>query len=178
MAAVPEDVKKGKDALLVRQMAAKLREDIAALEKMHDSHKELNFLAFCQVRNHHNGIQGLIYVIQERLPPVLKLLPPNMADWIIQAKMKALTLFIGISREFVGNPPLTLTGSLTARDVLSNEQKVFKDAHAFFNKILMEQALDDKTADRLVNTLTKIEETMEIIDGLLGNSKNYLEEFE
>ena len=35
--------------------------------------------------------------------------------------MKALASFIEISRKFVGDPPLTLTGSLTARDVLTNE---------------------------------------------------------
>ena len=175
--AAMSDGKKAKEAELVRQMATKLRQDIAVLEKFRDAGVPKNFLDFCRIRAHHNDIQGLIYVIQEKSEPVVELLPANMVDWVIQAKMKALGLFVEIARAFVGDPPLTLTGSLTARDVLANEQKNFSEAHIFFNKILMEQALDDKTADRLVNTLTLIEETIAIIEQLLSTSVNYLEEF-
>jgi len=175
--AAMSDAKKASEAELVRQMAVKLRQDIGVLERFRNSGVPKNFLDFCHIRAHHNNIQGLVFVIQDKMAPVLDLLPDNMSDWIVTAKMKALSLFVEISRGFVGDPPLTLTGSLTARDVLSNEQKNFSEAHDFFNKILMEQALDDRTADRLVNTLTLIEETIAIIEQLLSKSVNYLDEF-
>ncbi|MEI6559618.1 MAG: hypothetical protein WCO00_14540 [Rhodospirillaceae bacterium] len=175
--ALTETEKKSKEAQLVRQMAGKLRHDIGVLEKYRATTPPGTFLEFCAIRRHHNDIQGLIYVIQERMPWVAELLPANIGDWIIQAKMKALASFIEISRKFVGNPPLTLTGSLTARDVLTNECKNFSDARDFFNKILMEQALDDKTADALDRTLVMIDETIEIIERLLSRSVNYLDEF-
>ena len=175
--ALTETERKDKEAQLVRQMAGKLRGDINTLEKFKNERPPSTFLEFCSIRRHHNDIQGLIYVIQERMPMVAELLPANIGDWIIQAKMKALASFIEISRKFVGDPPLTLTGSLTARDVLTNECKNFADARDFFNKILMEQALDDKTADALDRTLVMIDETIEIIDKLLAKSVNYLDEF-
>ena len=175
--ALTETEKKAKEVHLVRQMAGKLRSDIGALEKFRAGNPPKSFLEFCAIRRHHNDIQGLIYVIQERMPAVSDALPSNISDWVIQAKMKALASFIEISRKFVGDPPLTLTGSLTARDVLSNECKNFSDARDFFNKILMEQALDDKTADALDRTLVMIDETIEIIEKLLSKSVNYLDEF-
>ncbi len=175
--ALTEAEKKEKEAHLVRQMAGKLRDDINRLEKFRAGKPPQAFLEFCAIRRHHNDIQGLIYVIQERMPAVANLLPASIGDWVIQAKMKALSSFIEISRRFVGDPPLTLTGSLTARDVLANECKNFSDARDFFNKILMEQALDDKTADALDRTLVMIDETIEIIEKLLAKSSNYLEEF-
>ncbi len=175
--ALTDAEKKEKEALLVRQMAGKLRHDIGVLEKFKNDNPPKAFLEFCSIRRHHNDIQGLIYVIQERLPKVTDMLPANIGDWVTQAKMKALASFIEISRKFVGDPPLTLTGSLTARDVLANECKNFSDARDFFNKILMEQALDDKTADALDRTLVMIDETIEIIEKLLSKSVNYLDEF-
>ena len=175
--ALTEAEKKAKEVQLVRQMAGKLRHDIGVLEKFKSNKPPRSFLEFCAIRRHHNDIQGLVYVIQERMPAVADALPANIADWIIQAKMKALASFIEISRKYVGDPPLTLTGSLTARDVLTNECKNFSDARDFFNKILMEQALDDKTADALDKTLVMIDETIEIIEKLLSKSVNYLDEF-
>ena len=175
--ALTEKEKKAKEVLLVRQMAGKLREDIAILDRFKNEKPPKTFLEFCAIRRHHNDIQGLVYVIQERMPGVVDQLPANIEAWVIQAKMKALSCFIEISRNFVGDPPLTLTGSLTARDVLANESKNFSEARDFFNKILMEQALDDKTADALDRTLVMIDETIEIIEKLLSRSVNYLDEF-
>jgi hypothetical protein len=105
------------------------------------------------------------------------LLPPQMSRWLMQAKLKAIGIFVEISLGFVRNPPLTLTGSLTARDVLENEQKNFSEARTLFNKLLMEQAVDDKLSDQLDRTLGMIDETIGIIERLLARSRNYLEEF-
>ncbi len=168
---------KAKDAQLVRQMAKKLQEDIVALGRCKADKPPVTFLEFCQIRNKHNEIQGLVFVIQEKMAWVMDLLPDNMERWLMQAKLKGVSIFVEISRDFVANPPLTLTGSLTARDVLTMEQKNFSEAQEFFNKVLMEQAVDDKLADQLDRTLGMIEETIGIIEKLLSNSRNYLEEF-
>ncbi|CAK0774897.1 conserved hypothetical protein [uncultured Gammaproteobacteria bacterium] len=168
---------KSKEATLVRQMSGKLRDDIIAFEKYRHQHTQRTFYQFCSIRNKHNEIQGLIFTIQDRMPMVQDLLPENMANWVMRAKLMALTIFAEISREFVSNPPLTLTGSLTARDVLSLEQANFAEAQKFFNSVLMEQALDDKTAGELDHTLELIEETIGMIQALLSKSKNYLQDF-
>ncbi|MEI6985903.1 MAG: hypothetical protein WCK65_07235 [Rhodospirillaceae bacterium] len=175
--AISDKERKANEIELVRKMAIKLRDDIADLERYRNQGCPKNFLKFCDIRNFHNAIQGLVFVMQEKYPGVANGLSANMGDWIVRAKMKALGLFVEISREFVSNPPLTLTGSLTARDVLANESKNFVEARSFFNKVLMEQALDDKTADQLDRTLVQIEETIAIIETLLSKSVNYLEEF-
>jgi hypothetical protein len=176
--ALSYEQKRAKDASMVRQMATKLKQDIDTLEGIRNKRAPKGFGEFCKIRAFHNDIQGLIFVIQDKAPPVIDLLPARISDWIIQARLKAVTMFVEISREFVRDPPLTLTGSLTARDILSLECKNFSEARAFFNNVLMEQALDDKTADRLVSTLDTIEETITIIEELLSKSVNYLDEFD
>ena len=171
------EARMSREVELIRQMAGKLGADIRALEGIKNQGCPKTFLKFCDIRDLHNNIQGLIFVIQERYPASAQRLPTHMGEWIVRAKMKALSLFVEISLQFVKNPPLTLTGSLTARDVLANENKNFSEGREFFNKVLLEQALDDKTADKLVQTLEILEETIGIIEKLLENSVNYLEEF-
>lgn len=168
---------KGKEATLVRQMAAKLREDLKEFEKYRREQPPRTFLEFCAIRAKHNEVQALVSTIEDRMPGVMDLLPDNITNWVMRAKLLAISVFAEISCEFVKNPPLTLTGSLTARDVLSIERENFGEAQRFFNSVLMEQALDDKTADELDRTLVLIEQTIAIIEDLLSKSKNYLEEF-
>jgi hypothetical protein len=175
--ALSYEEKRNKDAQLVRRMAAKLKHDIESLDAQRRQTPPKTFLQYCTIRNFHNEIQGLISTIEDRFPPVADLLPEHIADWLIRAKLKAITSFVQISREFVREPPVTLKGSLTARDVLSMEHANFIEAREFFNKVLLEQALDDKTADELDRTLTTIEETLAILADLLDHSVNYLEEF-
>jgi len=175
--ALPLDQQQVRNIQLVFQMAKKLQHDIAVLEKYRNEKPPRVFVEFCQIRNRHNDIQGLVYVIQEKMLDLSDLLPPQMSRWLMQAKLKAIGIFVEISLGFVRNPPLTLTGSLTARDVLENEQKNFSEARTLFNKLLMEQAVDDKLSDQLDRTLGMIDETIGIIERLLARSRNYLEEF-
>jgi hypothetical protein len=175
--ALPLDQQQMRKVQLVLQMAKKLQQDIRTLQRCQDEKPPKTFYDFCQIRNRHNEIQGLVFIIRDKMSDISDLLPPKMTSWLMQAKLKAITIFVELSLEFVKNPPLTLTGSLTARDVLENEKKNFTDAKIFFDKMLLEQAVDDKMADQLDRTLGMIEETVGIIDKLLSKSQNHLEEF-
>ncbi len=175
--ALPLDQQQIRKVQLVLQMSKKLQNDVALLQRCQNERPPKTFYDFCQIRNRHNEIQGLVFIIKEKMTDIGDLLPPKMTRWLMQAKLKAVTIFVEISLDFVRNPPLTMTGSLTARDVLENEQKNFSEAKTFFDNMLLEQAVDDQMADQLDRTLGMIEETVGIIEKLLSKSRNYLEEF-
>jgi hypothetical protein len=175
--ALPLDPQQVRKVRLVLQMAKKLQRDIGILQRYRADQPPKAFFDFCRIRNHHNEIQGLVFVIRDKMAEISDLLPAGMDTWLMTAKLRAISIFVEISLEFVRNPPLTLTGSLTARDVLDNEMRNFSEARTFFNNMLMEQAVDDKLSDQLDRTLGMIDETIGIIEGLLAKSRNYLEEF-
>ena len=92
-------------------------------------------------------------------------------------KLTAIAYFTDISHAFVSDPPLALTSSLGAFDVLQAEQKAFSETLNAFDMMLMEAGIDDKTADELDATRTKIEEILGMIATLLENSPKVLQEF-
>ncbi|MBP2290922.1 hypothetical protein [Azospirillum rugosum] len=167
----------GKVATIVLQMARKLAEDVVRLGRVRDAGKPKTFPHFREIRGAYLDIQGLIFSIQERLDVAGKELPENFPQWVIRQKLTAIAHFTDISYAFVSDPPLALTSSLGAFDVLLAEQKAFGETLNAFDMMLMEAGIDDKTADELDATRTKIEHILGMIETLLQNSPKVLEEF-
>lgn len=162
---------------VVLQMARKLTEDIAALGRLRAAGTPKTFPRFREIRNAHLDIQGLVFSIQERLPETGRALPENFPQWVIRQKLSAIAIFTDISHAFISNPPLALTSSLGAFDVLQAEQKAFNETLSAFDMMLMEAGIDDKTADELDATRSKIEEILGMIERLLVTSPKILKEF-
>ncbi|AWK87261.1 hypothetical protein [Azospirillum thermophilum] len=167
----------GKVTDIVIRMARKLTEDIAALARQRDAGTPKTFPRFREIRNAHLDIQGLIFSIQERIPETGQELPENFSQWVIRQKLGDIAIFTDISYAFISDPPLALTSSLGAYDVLLAEQKAFRETLAAFDMMLMEAGIDDKTADELDATRSKIEKILEMIETLLVKSPKILEEF-
>ncbi|KAA0681115.1 hypothetical protein [Roseomonas genomospecies 6] len=167
----------GKVAGIVVQMARKLTDDNARLGRVRNAGKPKTFPHFREIRNAYLDIQGLVFSIQERLQEAGDDLPSNFPQWVIRQKLTAIAYFTDISHAFVSDPPLALTSSLGAFDVLQAEQKAFSETLNAFDMMLMEAGIDDKTADELDATRTKIEEILGMIATLLENSPKVLQEF-
>ncbi|GAA4253091.1 hypothetical protein GBZ26_27965 [Azospirillum formosense] len=167
----------GKVANIVVQMARKLTDDNARLGRVRNAGKPKTFPHFREIRNAYLDIQGLVFSIQERLQEAGNELPPNFPQWVIRQKLTAIAHFTDISYAFVSDPPLALTSSLGAFDVLQAEQKAFSETLNAFDMMLMEAGIDDKTADELDATRTKIEQILGMIETLLENSPKVLQEF-
>ena len=161
---------------VVLRMSRKLTEDIAALGRLRAAGKPKTFPRFREIRAAYLDIQGLIFSIQERLEAAGKELPPNFPQWVTRQKLSAIAIFTDISHSFVSDPPLALT-SLGAFDVLVAEQKAFNETLHTFDTMLMEAGIDDKMADELDATRTKIEQILGMIEQLLLTSPKILEEF-
>lgn len=167
----------GKVANIVVQMARKLTDDNARLGRVRNAGKPKTFPHFREIRNAYLDIQGLVFSIQERLQEAGDELPSNFPQWVIRQKLTAIAHFTDISHAFVSDPPLALTSSLGAFDVLQAEQKAFSETLNAFDMMLMEAGIDDKTADELDATRTKIEQILGMIETLLQNSPKVLQEF-
>ncbi|MBP2228744.1 hypothetical protein [Azospirillum agricola] len=162
---------------VVLRMARKLSEDVVALGRLRAAGKPKTFPRFREIRNAYLDIQGLVFSIQERLAEAGKELPANFPQWVIRQKLTAIAIFTDISHAFISDPPLALTSSLGAFDVLEAEQKAFNETLHSFDTMLMEAGIDDKTADELDATRTKIEHILGMIERLLVNSPKILKEF-
>ncbi|MBP2301321.1 hypothetical protein [Azospirillum picis] len=162
---------------VVLRMARKLTEDIANLGRQRAAGKPRTFPRFREIRAAYLDIQGLVFSIQEKLDAAGKELPPNFPQWVTRQKLTAIAIFTDISHSFISDPPLALTASLGAFDVLVAEQKAFNETLHSFDTMLMEAGIDDKTADELDATRTKIEQILGMIERLLKSSPKILEEF-
>lgn len=167
----------GKEVDIVLQMARKLTSDLNQLMRLRDLGTPKTFPRFREIRKVYLELQGLIFSIQERVPLAQQSLPGNFGQWIIRQKLTSIAYFTDISHAFVNDPPLALTSSLGAFDVLQAEQKAFNETLNAFDMMLMEAGIDDKTADELDATRTKIENVLMTIDVLLTKSPKVLQEF-
>lgn len=166
----------GKVGQVVLQMSRKLQSDMTALGRMRTAVPK-TFPAFREIRNRYREVLGLIFSIESRVPEAKDDLPPNFSQWVVRQKLTALAIFTDISHAFIGDPPLALTSSLGAHDLLESEKGSFQESLNYFDMMLFEAGIDDKTADELDATRTKIEEIMGMIDRLLVTSPKILEEF-
>ncbi|CAO3428011.1 hypothetical protein [Azospirillum doebereinerae] len=162
---------------IVLRMARKLAEDVTALGRLRAAGNPKTFPRFREIRSAYLDIQGLVFSIQDRLGAAGKELPSNFPQWVLRQKLTAIAIFTDISYGFISDPPLALTSSLGAFDVLEAEQRAFNETLHTFDTMLMEAGIDDKTADELDATRTKIEQILGMIERLLVNSPKILKEF-
>lgn len=162
---------------VVKQMARKLKSDLAAFGRVRQAGKPKTFPMFRDIRDRYRDIVGLIFSIEERIPYVKDELPDNMSQWTVRQKLNALAIFTDISYLFIKEPPLALTSSLGAFDLLQAERDAFTKSLEFFDMMLFEAGIDDKMADELDATRAKIEEILKMIEKLLVKSPKILEEF-
>ncbi|MGQ9367174.1 hypothetical protein [Azospirillum sp. A39] len=167
-----------READICKQMARKLVGDIVDLRRSRDAGPPRTLPQFRELRKRHYEIQGLIVSIADRIPLAGTLVPDNFGQWLVRQKLTELAVFTDISHAFIGDPPLALTQSLGAFDVLQSERDAFTEVLGYFDQMLMEAGIDDKTADELDATRTKIEEILGMIETLLQSSPKVLEEFE
>ena len=165
-------------ANIVKQMARKLQADIADMGKLRNGPPPKTFPQFRMIRDRHREIQGLLFSIQERLEDSGDLLPSNFGQWLVRQKLNELAFFTDISHAFISDPPIALTHSLGAFDVLLSEQASFNEVLGYFDMMLFEAGIDDKTADELDATRTKIEATLAMLSTLLDQSPKVLQEFD
>ncbi len=163
---------------IVLRMARKLTDDIAILGRLRAAGRPKTFPRFREIRNAYLDIQGLVFSIQERLEEAGSELPPNFPQWVLRQKLSAIAIFTDISHAFISDPPIALTSSLGAFDVLEAEQKAFNETLHTFDTMLMEAGIDDKMADELDATHRKIEQILAMIETLLIRSPKILKEFE
>ncbi|QQP91897.1 hypothetical protein JL101_011890 [Skermanella rosea] len=166
-----------KDVQIVIGMARTLAADITDLQRQSNGGAIKTFLHYKKVRENYLGIQSLIFTVEDRFPRVEKSLPTGFKQWVIRAKLKALSAFTHISHVFFSNPPLTLTHSLGAWDILSDEMTAFAAVNGYFDNMIFEAGIDDKTADALEATRIEIEEIVGMLETLLKSSPKRLEEF-
>lgn len=165
-------------ANIVKQMARKLQGDIAEMSRLRSGPPPKTFPQFREIRNRHREVLGLLFSIQERLEESGDLLPSNFGQWVVRQKLNELACFTDISHAFISDPPIALTHSLGAFDVLTSEQAYFTEVLGYFDMMLFEAGIDDKMADELDATRTKIEETLAMLGTLLDQSPKLLQEFE
>lgn len=166
-----------KTSEIALQMSRKLQVDIADLNRRRASGAPKTFPLFRETRDKYREILGLIFSIETRAVEAKDDLPPKFPQWVVRQKLNALAMFTDISHIFIGNPPLALTSSLGAFDLLSSERQYYIETLEYFDMMLFEAGIDDKTADELDATRTKIEEIIKMIEALLINSPKILEEF-
>jgi hypothetical protein len=166
-----------KDVQIVIGMARTLADDIADLQRQSSRGVIKTFLHYKKVRENYLGIQSLIFTVEDRYPRVEQSLPTGFNQWVIRAKLKALSAFTHMSHMFFSNPPLTLTHSLGAWDILSDEMTAFGAVNGYFDMMIFEAGIDDKTADALEATRIEIEEIVTMLENLLKSSPKRLEEF-
>ncbi|MDR3515628.1 MAG: hypothetical protein P4M00_07425 [Azospirillaceae bacterium] len=166
------------EAAIVGKMAKLLASDIRKMEQQALSDTIKTFLHYNRAREAYLSIQGLISTITERIPAAEAALPDGFATWVIRCKLRALSAFTRICHGFFRNPPLTLTHSLGAWDILSEERRNFDAVMQYFDSMIMEAGIDDKTADALEETRVQIEDILGMLEQLLTSSPKRLEEFE
>jgi hypothetical protein len=166
-----------RDVDVVVGMSRKLTEDIARMQRQADGEPITTFLYYKKMREEYLNIQGLIFLIQERAERIPKQLPDGFHQWVIRGKLKALSAFTRVCHKFFSNPPITVTHSLGAWDILSEEQEKFRAVSGYFDMMIMEAGIDDKTADALESTRVEIEEIVTMLEHMLQTSPKRLEEF-
>jgi hypothetical protein len=166
-----------KEARTAMAMARKLAVDVAAIERRALAPPPETFRHYKQLRMTYLEILGLIVSIQERIPRIGREAPPDFGQWVVRMKLRALTAFTSLSLAFLENPPVAITQAIGARDVLLAERENFTEVLGFFDGMLFEAGIDDKTADALDATRTSIERILARLDLLLVHSPEALPEF-
>jgi hypothetical protein len=162
---------------IVQSMARTLAAQLANLDRLAAGEKPATFLRYKELREKYLESRDLIDTMADRMVPVADMLPPNFNIWLVKCKLRALATYAILSDSFFKEPPDTVSRSLGAFEVLSEERASFIRTLGYFDEMLMEAQVDDKTADALEATRQRIERIIAALDLLLMDSPKQLTVF-
>ncbi|WP_445679597.1 hypothetical protein [Radicibacter daui] len=172
-----EERQKEREKTIVNGMLATLDGDVSAINVLAETEEITKFHRYKEVRHIYKQIQQLIEQLLARVREKPDLVPEGTENVVMKQKIAALKSFTALCVYFFRNAPPTVTRAIGARELLIDEQRNFTNAHEYFDMMLFEAGIDDKTADALEETRTQIEEIMGLVATLLEKSPASLEEF-
>lgn len=168
---------KDSQAKVVVSMVATLREDVGKLSRLSKQRRIQKFDDYKRVRTGYRKLKNLMDNIGERSGAIEDRLPFKPDKEIMSNKIESLRAFSKLSWGFFEHAPMTVTAALGARDILMEEQVYFKTTFEYFDMMILEAGLDDKTSELLEQTREQIENILTKVDELLKESPEALEEF-
>ncbi|HYC02629.1 MAG TPA: hypothetical protein VED40_05010 [Azospirillaceae bacterium] len=163
-------------ATLLKQLAGSLNSTLTAFEGTTHRIPRV-FTEYTRVRATYHEIQAMIFTINDKAQEKPKHAPPELKSWLTRMRLRAIAAFAKISLEFFRNPPLLLVQALGAYEILDHERHAFTAVLRDYDNMLLEAAVDDKTADELDRVRTYIEEVVQLLDKLLHNAPPQLRTF-
>jgi hypothetical protein len=162
---------------IVQSMARTLAAQLANLDRLAANETPATFIRYKELREKYLESRDLIDTMADRLVPIADMLPANFGIWLVKCKLRALTAYAILSDAFFKSPPDTVSRALGAFEVLSEERASFIRTLGYFDNMLMEAEVDDKTADALEATRQRIERIIAALDLLLTESPKQLTVF-
>lgn len=162
---------------VLQSMVGTLAASLNALDRLASGPAPATFLAYRKLRETYLEARDLIDAMEMRGRDLNALVPARFFVVMVQSKLRALSAYTLLADAFFREPPETVSRSLVAHEVLSDEREHFRRALAYFDQMLMEAEVDDKMADRLEETRQRLERIIAGIDLLLIDSPKPLTVF-
>jgi len=159
---------------IVQSMARTLATQLVNLDRLAAIEKPDTFVRYKALREKYLEARDLIDTMSDRSVPIADMLPANFSIWLVKCKLRSLTAYAILSDIFFRAPPDTVSRALGAFEVLSQERASFMRTLDYFDDMLMEAEVDDKTADALEETRQRIERIITALDTLLTESPKQL----
>ncbi|HYE50706.1 MAG TPA: hypothetical protein VEB20_14020 [Azospirillaceae bacterium] len=163
-------------AKLLRQLAESLTSTVTAFEATTGRIPRV-FTEYTRVRSTYHEIQAMIFTISDKAAEKPKFAPQGLKSWLVRMRLRAIAAFAKISLGFFRNPPTLLVQALGAYEILDHERTAFSKVLKDYDNMLLEAAVDDKTADELDRVRVEIEEVVQLLDTLLRNAPAQLRTF-
>lgn len=151
---------------LLRQLATSLSATVGEFEKA-TTRTSLSFPDYKKARRTYHDIQAMIFTIGDKAESRPAEAPPELKSWLIRMRLRSIATFTRLSLAFFRDPPQLLVHALGAYEILQQEQEAFTKVLADYDMMLLEAAVDDKTADELDRVRTDMEEVVERLNELL-----------
>ena len=163
---------------ILAEMSRTLTAQVLDIEKQARGARAETFVHYKHLRERYLASRDLMETMTDRYQDIKKVMPVGFYQLLVKYKLRALAAYADISFNFFSNPPETVVRSLGAYEVLSNERDSFSRVLGYFDNMLMEAAVDDRTADALEATRDRIEQTINFLNQLLLETPKQLEEFD
>jgi len=151
---------------LLRSLSQSLARSVTAFEQTEQADLR-TFPDYKKSRAAYLEIQALIFMIGERAGEIPTGAPADLRSWLVRMRLRAVATFTRISLKFFRNPPALLIQALGAYEILEQELEAFDGVLKIYDMLLLEAALDDKTADELDLVRVQMEEVVGLLSQLL-----------
>lgn len=161
---------------LLRQLATSLSSTVADFEKS-STRKALTFPDYKKARRTYHDIQAMIFTISDKAESKPSEAPQELKSWLIRMRLRSIASFTRLSLAFFRDPPQLLVHALGAYEILQQEQEAFTKVLADYDMMLLEAAVDDKTADELDRVRLDMEDVVGRLNTLLKTAPPQLTVF-